>query len=411
MQEEDQNYGTMEAQGSGAEAAAATLTSANGAGSNEPALTWCMPSSVLNALWGNVMPRLAAAIWAGELEWPPEGPGQTVNQFMRAYPVEGALQADFWEVLATISFGSRKNYLAERDRIEESLHENPPKTSAMHRAAHVVLKYFEPPREGSPAPPFRGRFRVIRAEGYDFVLSSEGIDVFVPPDPFVGDDGERSGERARAEIIRMYKFRETGRAPIAIPGQPSTVHPKEHGYHIPIPQLNNPTGSFQIHEDWARGESNDVGWWLTGSAYRGMMHELPRVIASLWYEALAWNGDAGSPAAGQRTVSSDFNAADGYVPIAGDAQRPTGLRRLLEERTETRFPRDMAMKVLDDMTQVPGLSEGQSPPDTWSDCDVMITNLGFFFPHPPEPPELEELLGAIKAGTAGNPVFTDSGPI
>ena len=371
-------------------------------------LRWCMPSSVLNALWGSVMARIAATVWRGQLKWPPETEGQLVHADMYGFPVEGDVLDEFWETLARISFGSVAGYKSKRAALQKSLHDKLPEHSELQRAAHLVLSYFDPKGDD----PHRIRFRVIKAHAYDFVLSSEGIDVFIPPDPFVDDDGARNMERGRAEILRMYKFRETGKPPIGLPGLPATGGTESRGYHVPISQLTNPTGSYQIHEDWARGQSNAVQWWLTGSAYRGMMHQLPRVIASLWYESVAWppSDPEGGPEGDQHTIRDDFEEEDGFADLDGRGDRPKGLRRLLEQRTETRFPRHMAMDVLGEGEAIPGLGEGGDAPASWDACDVMITNLGLHFPDPGMvAPDIEDILDAIESGVAGNPVFTDSG--
>jgi hypothetical protein len=141
-----------------------------------------------------------------------------------------------------------------------------------------------------------------------------------------------------------------------------------------------------------------------------MMNQLPRVIAGLWYESVAWpDPDNADPQADQRTILADFEDSDGRVSVDGTS-RPTGLRRLLEERTETRFPRAMRMDVLRQGAPIPGVPAGSPAPAAWDECDVMVTNMGLFFPHPGDvAPDVDEILAAIEAGIAGNPVFTDSG--
>lgn len=349
---------------------------------NEP--QWYMPGSVLNALWGSVMPKLAATVWKGDLQWPPEGAvkeeiheeGSGNGALLVRYEIVGKAREAFWDALARIAFGSAEKYRDLAGELVKGELENGARLSASQRAAHVVLEYFDPYSDATARVPLR----VITARAYDFVLSRDGLDMFTPENPFKGDD-----EHGRIKVLQMYRFRETGKPPIALPGEPCTFD-ADHGVLISIPQLSAPTGSFQIHEDWSKALADKVGWWLAGSSYRGMMAALPRVIATKWYDEL---------------VGKTYTNGTEVGPTSKLFKED--LKKLLEERMETPLPATMVVEVVD----------GHAPSDLagrsgWHAHDVMITDAGFHVPDPGLPPNKDQILDAIERGTAGNPVFTDS---
>jgi hypothetical protein len=338
------------------------------------------------------MPRLAATVWKGNLDWPSRlSPRVLVHGDMFAYPVTGDALQEFWDALATIAFGSVHAYRQIRNAFRIPRKPAEPRFSNGQRAAHVVLDYFDPdPRDGRPVEQ-RMPLSVIRADAYDFVLSSDGLDVFIPRNPFTNDDGERDDEAGRRDVLQMYKFRKTGTPPIGLPGLPATSPEGGDDLLIPIPQLSSPTGAFQVHEDWAKGRAGDVAWWLSGTAYRGIMAELPRIIAYKWYEEVAWPEDEYND--DERTTRKRFHDEN-------------GLKELLEERTETRLPANLRIQVLSEDRMVPPEAEGLQ---AWNARDIMITDTTIYVPDPGKPPEASELLAAIESGQAGNPVFTDTG--
>jgi hypothetical protein len=356
-------------------------------------LKWYVPGSVLSALWGSVMPRLAATVWKGDLKWPPnarDGNRELIYRGMYAYPVTGTAQKDFWTKLRDISFGSGRAYRKLLPALRSVQKPDEPGFTRAQRAAHAVLEYFHPNPEKGRQRDQRLPLRVVRASAYDFVLSSHGLDVFIPDNPFENAKGGKDWEHGRTKVLQMYKFRKTGRPPIGLPGLPASSPVGGDDRLIPIPQLTSPTGAFQIHEDWARGRANDVAWWISGTAYRGIMAALPRVIAYRWYEEVAWKEE--DYRHDRRTTRGRFR---------------DDIKTLLEERTETRLPADMKFEVRTKRYPVPKVAQNLAG---WNPRDVMITNEGLCFPDPGTAPAAKVLLDAIEAGKAGNPVFTDSGP-
>jgi hypothetical protein len=382
-------------------------------------LEWYVPGSVINALWGNIMPRLAASVWLGEVEWFPEEGSHDLDG-LRVHEVKDDALERFARQLVKIGFeSSRPNEEAKTEREEEpQLHfvksyelaaERGDRLTPGQRCVLVATEYFHPV-EGAkelltnrPPDGKRMELRMIEALGYDFVLSDQGLDVFVPPKPGSRDHGRpakvepEDEPAAREEVLKLYKFRETSRQPIGLPRAPFTAFPPDNGKppapdddsFISIPQLTAPTGSHQIPEGWITEFAEDVDWWVSGSLYRAIMEAYPRIVASKWYEEVAWDRSAYTGKGLEKTYRQRFD-------------EPGGLKELLEERVETVLPEELGV-----FREQP---KGAYGAKGWNPNDIMVTSKGIFFPDPREAPEWDELAKAIQAGIAGNPVFTDSVP-
>jgi hypothetical protein len=146
-------------------------------------------------------------------------------------------------------------------------------------------------------------------------------------------------------------------------------------------------------------------WQIAGSVYRGIMTELPRVVATMWLEEL----DAVPVAANGNSYQSHFSRG-------GNGNDDSGIRKVFRERLETSLPDARHMEFRTYTT-----APGDRP--AWTDRDVMITNQGFFFPrvdpldvadNDPVVTEARsqakvlDIYNEIMKGRAGNPVFTDS---
>jgi hypothetical protein len=128
-------------------------------------------------------------------------------------------------------------------------------------------------------------------------------------------------------------------------------------------------------------------WQLEGSVYRGILEQLPRVVATIWREH--YTGYSANP------VSYFMRWFDD----------PNDIRSIFMERLETSLPKanEMQFKL--------------EPLD-----DVLITNHGLVFPALDDPrnptatdvtgnvplPDWKTMVEAISTGAAGNPVFTDT---
>lgn len=364
---------------------------------------WYMPGSVLNALWGNIMPRLAASVWRGGLEWPPRSSPEPLKDGLEAHPLEDEALERFAAQLVEIGFGTEENYLKAakgRNRLTKA-----------QLSTLVAMEYFHPGvaadyLKNRPDAEHRLTLRVVEAEAYDFVLSDEALDIFVPPTPGSDDPGPVPAERtdaARREVLQFYKFRETSKPPIGLPGRPASSLPEGDDSFINITQLTAPTGSHQVPEGWIRAMADEVDWWLSGSLYRGLMGAYPRIIASIWYEEVAWGGVESKYTAeeSRQTYRSRFKRGGGKGKGGDD------LKEMLEERVETVLPAKLGIFV-PQIRERPEWLARDAP--GWNECDIMITSDGIFFPEPGPAPSWEQLLSAIESGVAGNPVFTDSGP-
>jgi hypothetical protein len=304
--------------------------------------------------------------------------------------------------------------------------------------------------------------RVMGVSGFDFVLSDQGLDLFMPEKP-----------EKDAELVRYYTFRKTGQRAIGVPFYMSTGTPaisteaptgpgqmwvdeaqffdlfrnspcraslwdclrlEVEGTPLPPPVaaiVSKPAATTaRAQRSVAQAQSKASGkepgkepsqepskeparvantvpsrvpgraprpvipvgidrfrclaasvrcWQLAGSVYRGIMIELPRVIAVIWAEEIAE----------KKGCRPD---AKSYMKRFGLPDDP-GLRDIFRERLETALPRNVRMRF-----------------EQYRGKDVRITNEGLFFPMPPEPPTVDDMIIEIRDGRAGNPVFTDSMP-
>ena len=273
--------------------------------------------------------------------------------------------------------------------------------------------------------------------GFDFLLSENGLEFFIPARP-----------DAHQELVRCYTYRRTGRRAIGTPrylvSEVATDSPTGPSQLIvSTPNLYNiitgggqggdvvgPDGKSEKEEEEDRGEepvcvkdilsclehfplaesdsrtprrfaTDDyhvltsaayVGlmeaarcWQVEGSVYRGIMVELPRVVAVGWLEQLSCTKPIGSS----------------YHQMFTDSGEG-GLREIFRERLETSLPTAPKMKFEVHPNPTPGCEK------RWKADDVMITDQGFYVPAPPATPSERDIYKDIMDGRAGQPVFTDS---
>jgi hypothetical protein len=404
---------------------------------------WYVPSSVVNAFWGDVMARIAALQWLSDLEydnkllpdkkleWPPVddidpetlwkdlSDKGDMSKWVLAYPLWGRKSGnltftplkDWWHALERISFlkeGSDSTGTGEYDTYSKAIHKPHIRFGSLHRNAHAVLEYYSAATMADATQAERDkvvkdeldgkkimRVRVIRSYEYDFILYPGGLDLFLGPTPFPKEGGKpvdkapTARKKALKNMLQMYKHRKTGSRPIALPGLPATAKDDKGGcLHIPVRTPAGPTGASQASQVWLEGmlnqNSNPPAWWLTGNVYRGIMTALPRIIASMWHEQEVWDVPVDTKNKGTYTWRYQHG----------------GLKRLLEERLEQKLPVDLEIEV----TQPPGSASWSG----WNRRDVMITDKGLVLPQEIDSPKLEPVLEDIIKGDAGNPVFTSS---
>jgi len=274
--------------------------------------------------------------------------------------------------------------------------------------------------------------KLLSGQGFDFVLSDEGLELAQPPKP----------SSCPASTYLRYTFRKVGEAPILIPNTASSVrapilggfppdHPRRSHAMSAFGALSNETAGIPTHvnlwstqisdlvssfppfsqncstEEWLMtmfGEDHDPknerdeervlrldlaayqfinrpkrDWQLTGAVYSGIMRELPRIFASVWYtEATSCACDDSGDACGD-----DYRTRYERNP-----------RDLLEERIEAWLPEKLNYTEWDqDVTEVIfEQSEGEGK---------------MRLPMIPTAPSVDEMMQEWIAGQSVNPQFTD----
>ena len=264
---------------------------------------------------------------------------------------------------------------------------------------------------------------MVPAEGgFDFLLSDWGMEFFLP-----------KGPPTRAELLRYYSFRRTGRPALGLPKYledpdsavsiDSPTGPSQIRLNADLPSLSvlgpecadavkciraklgdyngpaitakPPTRLYSL-EEYKCLMSAVRCWQVEGAVYRAIATEAPRIVAGAWIELD--NADYFGKTAPVTQAS--------YLARFSDPGND-GLRRCFEERLETMLPDASRMRF-------EALQAGSARPVGWSAVwgwwkdDIMITSRGFFLPALPPLPTCEEIIAEIAEGRAGNPIFTDS---
>jgi len=351
---------------------------------------WAISGSILSILWSDTYPRLVALVMNGDILPPPIG-----------------------------------DSVGCRDWIVNNLHDPnlappvPRPYSEFIRRRDLLEKYLK--LKDSVPITFRGW------GSYDFILSDQGIDLFGPPPLGVG------GADPARQLFQFYQIRSTGEAPI---GMPLFMDSKVRNIVMDAPdgpaQVYLPSAAIdellncgcREREEGEREPQREsvpyetvvqyLGrrrvWWIEGSVVRGILGQLPRIVATIWYEdSLGVN-----PVGGYR---------DRYPNPDND-----GLRTIFAERMETTLPlyEYMAFEVQPTPAPFPPTPingeavdhrKGPAQPQKgdphgmpfWDTEDVMITAKGIYVPKlPKKPPGVGDIMDAVADGRAGNPVFTST---
>jgi hypothetical protein len=400
---------------------------------------WAIPAGILNTFWNDVFPRIVGAYWAAK------APDSALSAAQNAQ--NAALTMDDWDFQAFL------------DAVQD------PPVSNPGRSFNLPSNMWS----GS-SPLFQNRLSAVSGylasnagvmpihflgEGeFDFILSDQGMDVFIPPNP--------TNER---ELLRYYTFRATGRRAIGLPlylttsglasamSTDSATGPSQvlmnlanvqaylassYGASPCVGEVITCLSAYAASPADINGRGGGRGggggptlqdgdialglqeymcalkalrhWQLSGSVYRAIMTELPRVVAEVWLEGL----DVQACVPGQ-AVQLEAYPRDAYTRrFAGDGGGENGIRQIFRERLETSLPHYSEMRFRTYADTAPYDDELLPPPASgqgvnWQPGDVMITNRGMFFPTIlPTAPSLRQFCQAISAGRGGNPVFTDS---
>ncbi len=384
-------------------------------GCNNPTERWRIPATVLNALWSDCMPRLVARWWKPE-------------------PVLSLEAATAW----TSNTGPSAAFLAQLADDIENLPDAPPlvpgTTPKLDIRRDMVVEYLR--SAADPIP-----IRIIPNSGFDYVLSDWGLDMFLPWPPLDNADWIRyytyrrtgrpaiglptymagagsadidsptgpsqawidptlivnmitsavnNGQTAQLCAVQAESFIQMTAAPPspadlqtmqnvlerrgARPGAPP-------GLGFPLREPGIPPRT--INADTVQCVLEPLRCWqVSGSVFRGIQTELPRVVATNWLEQLT------SPVTPN---ASSYNSRK---------DTPNGLRKIFMERLES---------LLHSMPPMAMAFQPQNTPANWDADDIMVTNQGFHFPRIPQvPPTADAIMTQIVNGEAGNPVFTDS---
>lgn len=374
----------------------------------DASVRWRVPASVLQVLWGDIFPRFVAYRWVHDsFPAPIGGPNPVVTPDMLIQAIHNYIHGLVVDGDATASCKSLGGGNWDCDLSVCEL-------TAFEERAKLVIEHLETGSASTKIP-----IKFTTSEGFDFLLTDAGIELFSPKPP-----------RDSAELLRYYEYRLPGKGTIGIPGYlddadalafdvQSPVSPSQIFIDFPTyaglgggPSWGNGCVledqedclDFEVFGDEDRQAFTDfegadlpeepgwIGpvrkityasylaavtkaqcWWLEGSVYRGILEQLPRIVATAWREQVLSCGSSSS-----------------YTAMLA---LPDGLREIFNQRLESTLPPATRMVfALDAAIE-----------------DVMVTNRGLLVPDPGTPPvNLDAMLTAIANGRAGNPVFTDS---
>ncbi|MCG8468954.1 MAG: hypothetical protein MJB57_12245 [Gemmatimonadetes bacterium] len=355
---------------------------------------WSISSELLKILWHDVFPRIVTRHWESPEQLKTKSGWADVPTFLG--DAAGFIKA-YADDLYYTGVGSDEF----RARLKK------------------LRKYLRGKDPLCPKPiPLYG----LPGEGFDFNLSDDGLELLLPPDPWA------KYQNPELEIYRMYTFRRTATRAIKVPGVtgapretsiPNAITTDTIESLVSLPRtavtdLSDALGGDRAAAD--RGDmltkmlespsqsssSDDAGhgchdwidlasycgqladcrcWQLSGRTYRGILHDLPRLIAWIWLEqeAEAKAGITG-PAKSVLSYEERFHGKGNE-----------GLRGLFRERLEIILPDEACMRF-----------------ETSTHEQVIVTNQGLFFPELPKRPSRAALLDAWKQGSGGIPVFSDS---
>lgn len=361
---------------------------------------WSISSDLLKILWQDVYPRIVSRCWERPKELrtkdgtrtPPRFCGDAA-EFIRAYA------DDLWYT----DVG----------------------TKTFRKQLRKLRRYLKGRDDQCPTPiPIFG----LPGDGFDFVISDDGLDLLLPPDPW----RRRRYTHPEVEIYRLYTYRKTAERAIKVPGvtgaQRETAIPNAvttdtleslihlHAGHVresadKLSRVKRGDEEGERERVWCdalergagepeddcddEGEAThgcdshmDLGsychhlgearcWQVTGRVYRAILHDLPRLVAWIWLEQEVERAGAGNVLSYEDRWSDPGN---------------DGLRSIFSERLEILLPDEACMMFEPDFPT----------------SEVLLTNQGLFFPPLPKRPNRAQLLESWKSGTGGIPVFTDS---
>lgn len=396
-------------------------------------LAWSIPAGVLNSFWCDFFPCLVAAAWH-------EAEGCSPAYRKSGDPPALARGMNSDDILALLVWLEARMISGTTPGVSPTPGATP--SSVALRRVRAIIHFLMRHKgvRGSRFPMW-----IAGTGGYDFILSDQGIELFMPDAP----QGTSVADR-ELDLLRYYTFRQSGRPSLGIPGYMTGS--------MSLLSVDAPVGPSQVEVDpistfWALGldpscaeaarllgrwgvsksaqdvisalvrdpayASTKAGknalsrpptipmtfdeylcamrpfrcWQVSGAVYRGIAAELPRIVATAWMEP--------PPAVTLPQNTLGLSTAGPFQSRFADPG-DNGLRSLVRERLETALPDAKQMHF-----EAKAVANPPAAP-LWDADDLMITNQGFIFPPLPTRPSLCVMLTQIAEGRAGNPVFTDS---
>lgn len=365
---------------------------------------WCVTAQDLNAFWNILYPRMMPWFWGNRRAW------------------EGKSNHDARKILY--------NRLTAIIKAIWGKNRQP-------RDVRLVAQHF---RDNVLDGPCKVPILFYLDGAFDFIITNEGLVLPVPPNP--NDARYGRGDAPIRRIYQLYALRSTASPPLgaatdlrqsggcslvqnfsignnAIFGLraahlshfPSIVVRKANITNMPedlidilvnhelIPNPDSPSSSIRIGLEcfmWIFQKRRDIKWQVSGSVFRKIMREFPKIIAQIWYdESLVdefKNTAYPTPTSVPNRVQIALPDLQSYRTRYNNPAAQYGLRSIFEERMEIVLPGDLLR-----------FEVGRK-----SEEDVCVCKEGFFFPELPSTPSITELYRDWTLGNAGNPVFTDT---
>lgn len=472
-------------------------------------IEWAIPESLLGIFWDDVFQRIIVFKWYLELNQEHAGPGDNpypIHLDVTVFLESGGLSVieSIRPPFASINGDDGVDYLVKMmnamkldpEMSEEFKdHSLQPLIDYWTRDANDLLD-----EDGNVDPNKQLNEKRIpvfirSANGYDYILSEKGIELFFPDRPLKDEDGdeEEVDKRFRKEIYFIYNYRQLGIDTLLIPPEPGTygnagprvtldpVTNDQHKSVIMVASDNNIEAllgqgcDFHVSEvpdelcgccdednssvlidtildqikvllDCPEIDCTEVPndpmhkaycalaaflqllrcqkgmsltvyvqllkrtrcWFLSGSVFRRVANEMPRLKARLWIEELSRDVDAGDPPTDPKRRYMNNGNLPGRT-----------CRTMFEELMEISLKKcdRFYFKGWDynnDLNQVRNINGAHVPeplPGLIRDYrpnEIYIHNRGITLPAVGAGPTKKDIYQSWKNGVAANPTFTNS---
>ncbi len=413
----------------------------------KPDVTWFITATQLNILWNIVFPRIVALYWSGEALSTPKDP-----EF---------IQKNIRKLLNQSSkTGRKQGYPNRRDpdylkKVARQPFKGLTKEFIQHAAALEYYLLYGTTIKGTHIDPIPITF--LDGYGFNFLLSNEGIELLMPPNPMIYPKSMTKAHNKIAEVYRKYTYRGVGSAPLLIPTSSCNPDDTPGGLAATASRVATSGGlasGIRIRADEA------LNWYFRktvqnvlvahGYTYPDDLHELVSLLEDLCHDpqdletallcrfrtvlrcllcepidlpvyvflrgpTRCWQIPGSLYGrimqAHPRIVATIWyeqhwnktdpptlnDMADGSYEDRYNNPGDDGLRTVFEERLEIHLPKERRMKFRTSPPSEPALRN-----------EIIIDNFGFTFPCLCPAPSMKQMYQAWITGNASNPVFTDT---